>query len=182
MVRSTGRTESLKGHSSVPRAEDKGVLDEISPSQGLDSSHSLKEGKHLSTLDGWVPSASVPTATGSAATGPASRSETWRARSLQVNWNKKLPVPVAKHSHPSGFVWWWLNSVGWNKYGRWPSTSTTKSFKNNKTRFLIKKKKKIKSMNQIYESHRITVTTVRITHDYIEVFDESRAPFWKPLL
>lgn len=37
-------------------------------------------------------------------------------------------------------------------------------------------------MNQIYESHRITVTTVRITHDYIEVFDESRAPFWKPLL
>lgn len=52
MVRSTGCTESLKGHSSVAHAEDKGVLDEISPSQGLDSSHSLKEGKHLSALDG----------------------------------------------------------------------------------------------------------------------------------
>lgn len=40
-------------------------------------------------------------------------------------------------------------------------------------------------MNQIYESHRITVITVRITvssHDYIGIFDESRAPFWKPLL
>ena len=102
-----------------------------------------------------VPSASVLTATGSAAIGPASRSETWRARSLQVNWNKKLSVPVAKHSHPNSAVCWlcmlmaklcWLRQTIWNKYGRWPSTPTTHSFKDNKTRFLIKKK------NQIFES------------------------------
>ena len=186
MVRSTGRTDTLKGHSSVPRAKDKGVLGKISPSQGLDSSHSLKEGKHLSTLDGgdimsarcfspncyWLcchrPSIQIWDLEGKVIIGELKQeviSTSGKAQSPQ--WLCMLMAKLC-----------WLRQTIWNKYGRWPSTPTTKSFKNNKTRFLIKK-------NQIYESHWITVITVQITvssHDYTGIFDESRAPFWKPLL
>ena len=157
MVRSTGGTDTLKGHSFVPRAEDKGVLGKISPSQGLDSSHSLKEGKHLSTLDGgdilsarcfspncyWLcchrPSIQIWDLEGKVIVGELKQeviSTSGKAQSPQ--WLCMLMAKLC-----------WLRQTIWNKYGRWPLTSTTKSFKNNKTCFLIKKKSNlwIRSMN-----------------------------------
>ena len=115
-----------------------------------------------------APCAAAPTACGSAATAPASRQSPSASLWLCLRMARLCLLAAQRVRY---------------KCGRWPSTlarNICQSFKNKKTRL-----SNLEDSNlwiRIYDFYWNTVSITFPLHNYLGIFDGSRALFWTPLL